>query len=102
MDEKKSTLPSDVHENYSKQYKLVCEICSEYDKENEKDTEEIKKKRFDKLMGLMQKVSGRVQTFVNMLMKRHLQYPRKSMFPACLNPPLLLRIDEIYRRKVWI
>lgn len=56
LDEKKSTLPSDVHENYSKQYKLVCEICSEYDKENEKDTEEIKKKRFDKLMGLMQKM----------------------------------------------
>ena len=56
MDEQKSTLPSDVHQNYSEQYKLVCEICSEYDKENEKDTEEVKKKRFDKLMGLMQKV----------------------------------------------
>ena len=57
LDEKKSALPSDVHKNYTEQYKLVCEICSEYDKEDEKDTEEVKKKRFDKLMGLMQKVS---------------------------------------------
>ena len=56
LDEKKGTLASDVHENYSKQYQLVCEICSEYEKENDKDTDEVKKKRFDKLMGLMQKV----------------------------------------------
>ena len=58
LDEKKSTLPSNVHENYSTQYKLVCEICSEYEKENEKDTDEVKKRRFDKLMGLMQKVGN--------------------------------------------
>lgn len=56
LEEKKSTLPSDVHENYSTQYKLVCEICSEYEKESDKDSDEIKKKRFDKLMGLMQKM----------------------------------------------
>ena len=58
MDEKKGTLPSNVHENYSTQYKLVCEICSEYENENEKDTDEVKKKRFDKLMRLMQKVGN--------------------------------------------
>ena len=59
LDQNKSTLQSDVHENYSKQYKLVCEICSEYDKESETDPEELKKKRFDKLMELMQKVRNR-------------------------------------------
>ncbi|XP_028401755.1 peroxisomal biogenesis factor 19-like [Dendronephthya gigantea] len=56
LEEKKGTLPSNVHENYSKQYELVCQICSEYDQESEKDSVEIKKKRFDKLMGLMQKM----------------------------------------------
>lgn len=56
LKEKKSALKSDDYENYSKQYKLVCEICSEYDKESDRDSEETKKKRFDRLMGLMQKM----------------------------------------------
>lgn len=54
--EKKASLSSDVHENYSKQYELVCEICMEYESEKEKDTEDVKKKRFDHLMVLMQQV----------------------------------------------
>ncbi|XP_046852351.1 peroxisomal biogenesis factor 19-like [Xenia sp. Carnegie-2017] len=54
--EKKDSLSSDVHENYSKQYELVCEICMEYESEKEKDTEDVKKKRFDHLMVLMQKM----------------------------------------------
>lgn len=63
LKEKKSTLKSEVYENYSQQYKLVCEICSEYDKESEQDSDETKKERFEKLMRLMQQVS--------MLITRH-------------------------------
>ena len=35
----------------------MSEVCSEYEAERSNDSDEIKKKRFEKLVGLMQKVS---------------------------------------------
>ena len=35
----------------------MSEVCSEYEAERSSDSDEIKKKRFEKLLGLMQKVS---------------------------------------------
>lgn len=42
---------------YERQLSLVSEVCSEYEAEKSSDSDEIKKKRFEKLLGLMQKVS---------------------------------------------
>ena len=42
---------------YERQLSLVSEVCSEYEAERSSDSNEIKKKRFEKLLGLMQKVS---------------------------------------------
>lgn len=56
MEEHKSSLPSEELDRYSRQYNLVCGVCSEYESEKSDDTDEVKKKRFEKLLSLMQEV----------------------------------------------
>ena len=49
-------MPSEELDRYRKQYNLVCDVCSEYDAETSIDSDEVKKKRFEKLLSLMQQV----------------------------------------------
>ena len=42
--------------NYRLQHKLIGEIITEFDAENESDTDEVKSKRFERIMDLMQQV----------------------------------------------
>ena len=42
---------------YKKQFSLVTKVCSEYENEKADEADDIKKKRFEKLMELMQQVS---------------------------------------------
>ena len=56
MGENKASLPSEELDRYRKQYELVCDVCSEYDAETSVDSDEVKKKRFEKLLSLMQQV----------------------------------------------
>ena len=49
-------MPSEELDRYRKQYDLVCDVCSEYDAETSGDSDEVKKKRFEKLLSLMQQV----------------------------------------------
>lgn len=54
LDEKKSTLSSEDLARYTKQLDLIQKVCLELEKEKEDDTEDIKKKRFDAILSLMQ------------------------------------------------
>jgi len=56
LEENRASLPSDELDRCRKQYDLVCEVCSEYDAETSVDSDEVKKKRFEKLLSLMQQV----------------------------------------------
>ena len=56
MGENSTSLPSEELDCYRKQYDLVCDVCSEYDAETSVDSDEVKKKRFEKLLSLMQQV----------------------------------------------
>ena len=56
LEENRASLPSEEHDRYRKQYDLVCDVCSEYDAETSGDSDEVKKKRFEKLLSLMQQV----------------------------------------------
>nr|CAH7769591.1 unnamed protein product [Callosobruchus chinensis] len=60
MDKNKATLsPADV-ERYQKQKTLMEEVLTELNKESESDSDDIKKERFAKVLGLMQKVSTQI------------------------------------------
>ena len=56
MEEKKSSMPEEELDRYKKQFSLVSNVCSEYENEKEDEPDDIKKKRFEKLLGLMQQV----------------------------------------------
>ena len=57
LEEKRSSLGAEELGRYERQLSLVSEVCSEYEAERSSDSDEIKKKRLEKLLGLMQKVS---------------------------------------------
>ncbi|XP_015767724.1 PREDICTED: peroxisomal biogenesis factor 19-like isoform X2 [Acropora digitifera] len=56
LEEKKSSLPEEELNRYKKQFSLVSNVCSEYENEKEDEPDDIKKKRFEKLLGLMQQM----------------------------------------------
>lgn len=57
MDENKSKLSETDYNRYIKQYEHIRQICVEFEKEKDDDTEQVKKERFQKLLELMQKVN---------------------------------------------
>lgn len=57
LEEKRSSLPEEELNRYKKQFSLVSNVCSEYENEKEDEPDDIKKKRFEKLLGLMQQAS---------------------------------------------
>lgn len=58
LEEKKDTIPSNDLQRYTKQLKLMQQVCIELDKEKDGDNEETKKKRFEKIVALMQEAQG--------------------------------------------
>ncbi|XP_043475664.1 peroxisomal biogenesis factor 19 [Leptopilina heterotoma] len=56
LEEKKDTLSSEDFTRYSKQLELMGKVCAELETEKEDDTDEIKKRRFDKTLMLMQEM----------------------------------------------
>lgn len=50
MESNKQTLPTDQFVRYEQQYKLMGEICSQFEKDGDKDS------MFENIMELMQKV----------------------------------------------
>lgn len=56
LEEKKSSLPAEELDRYNRQFSLVSKVCSEYEAESSNDSDDIKKKRFEKLLGLMQQM----------------------------------------------
>lgn len=56
IEENKNTLPEADYDNYNKQFNLMKDVCVEYEKETETDSEETKKKRFMKILGLMEEI----------------------------------------------
>ncbi|XP_003700445.1 peroxisomal biogenesis factor 19 [Megachile rotundata] len=57
LEEKKATISSSDLQRFTKQLELIQQVRSEFDKEADGDSEEIKKKRFVTVASLMQKVS---------------------------------------------
>ncbi|XP_043274822.1 peroxisomal biogenesis factor 19 isoform X1 [Venturia canescens] len=58
LEEKKTTLPPDDLEKYNKQLELMQKVCTELENENETDSEEVKKQRFDTILALMQEMQN--------------------------------------------
>ncbi|XP_076754511.1 peroxisomal biogenesis factor 19 [Xylocopa sonorina] len=59
--EQRATIsPSDL-QRFTKQLELMQQVCMELDKEEERDTEEIKKRRFERIISLMQELQGHGQ-----------------------------------------
>lgn len=56
LEENKSSNSAEENDRFTKQYELVGQLCQEYENEKPDDTEEVKKKRFENIMELMQKV----------------------------------------------
>ncbi|KOC58576.1 Peroxisomal biogenesis factor 19 [Habropoda laboriosa] len=56
LEEKKTTIPSNDLQRFTKQFELIQQICTELEKETDEDTAEMKKKRFETKMSLMQEV----------------------------------------------
>lgn len=54
LEENKDSLPAAELENYNKQLTFIQKICDELEKEKDDDSEEVKKKRFDSIVTLMQ------------------------------------------------
>ncbi|OXU23487.1 hypothetical protein TSAR_016889 [Trichomalopsis sarcophagae] len=54
LDEKRSTLPPADLTRYEKQLDLMTKVCHELESEKEDDSEEVKKKRFESTLSLMQ------------------------------------------------
>ena len=56
MEKNKSTLSLSDYDNYNKQFQLMKDVCLEYEKESETDSEETKNGRFIRILGLMEQV----------------------------------------------
>ncbi|KAK2587007.1 hypothetical protein KPH14_010974 [Odynerus spinipes] len=54
LEQKKDTLSSGDLQRYTKQLELMQKVCSELEKEQDTDTDEIKKRRFETILSLMQ------------------------------------------------
>lgn len=58
LEEKKTTVSSNDLQRFTKQLNLMQQVCIELDKEKDDDTEEIKRKRFETIISLMQEVQA--------------------------------------------
>lgn len=58
LEEKKATISSSDLQRFTKQLELIQQVCSELEKETDGDSEEVKKKRFETVVSLMQEVQG--------------------------------------------
>ncbi|XP_029051033.1 peroxisomal biogenesis factor 19 isoform X1 [Osmia bicornis bicornis] len=58
LEEKKATISSSDLQRFTKQLELMKQVCSELEKEKDGDSEEIKKKRFETVVSLMQEVQS--------------------------------------------
>ncbi|XP_001632055.2 peroxisomal biogenesis factor 19 [Nematostella vectensis] len=56
LENKKSSHSDEVHVRFTKQHEYVNMICQEFEAEKPDDSEDIKKKRFQKIMSLMQQM----------------------------------------------
>jgi CRISPR/Cas system CSM-associated protein Csm2 small subunit len=56
LEENKATLTEEKIANIIKQQELMKNVCDELDKELSSDTDDVKSKRFDKVLDLMQQV----------------------------------------------
>lgn len=56
LEEKKSSLSAEELNRYNRQLSLVSEVCSEYEDESSNDADDIKRKRFERLLALMQQM----------------------------------------------
>ena len=57
LDENKSGTEASLYERYRTQHKIIEDICVEFEKETDREAEDVKKLRFEKIVDLMQKVS---------------------------------------------
>ncbi|XP_031827212.1 peroxisomal biogenesis factor 19 [Nomia melanderi] len=58
LEGKKATLSSNDLHKFTKQLELMQQVCTELEKEKDEDTEELKKKRLETVISLMQEVLG--------------------------------------------
>lgn len=56
LEDNKTSLTTEEFARYDNQFKVVGRICSEYETESTSDPDDVKKKRFEKLLGLMQQM----------------------------------------------
>ena len=56
LEKNKSKITNEENERYTKQLRLMEEICSELEQEKAEDPADVKKERFQKVLELMQKV----------------------------------------------
>lgn len=54
LTENESKITTEEKERYQKQIKLMQDVCGELEKETDNDTADVKKDRFEKVLGLMQ------------------------------------------------
>ncbi|CAL7952558.1 unnamed protein product [Xylocopa violacea] len=59
--EQRTTISSSDLQRFTKQLELMQQVCMELDKEEERDTEEMKKRRFERIISLMQELQGHGQ-----------------------------------------
>ena len=57
LEENRSKLEPAEFEKFSMQKTLMDQVCAELEKESESDSQDMKKRRFDTILELMQKVS---------------------------------------------
>ncbi|KAG8238701.1 hypothetical protein J437_LFUL018391 [Ladona fulva] len=56
LEENKPKLQESEYQKFEQQYRLMCQVCEELKKEQESDSEDVKRGRFDKILELMQKM----------------------------------------------
>lgn len=56
LEDNKSKLSSHDFQRYSEQLKLMKEVCEELEKESPNDSSDVKNSRFEKILGLMQRM----------------------------------------------
>ncbi|KAK9508188.1 hypothetical protein O3M35_007906 [Rhynocoris fuscipes] len=56
LQEHKDNLDEQDYVSYKKQFQLMEQVCKEFEDEKDEDTEEIKNKRFNKVLGLMEEM----------------------------------------------
>ena len=74
LKENKDTLSEEDYTRYEKQYKLIVEICQEFESEKESESAEEKSARFNRILTMMQ------------TMQSHGTPPSSLVSPNALNP----------------